>query len=83
MPHRLTEDLLRRASQWKAFHEWEQNRRDEALTLPVRVAWYASAFDFVNKSLRRRAISNKPDKTALVRHLQACLKHVKPGDRHG
>ena len=80
MSHRLTEGLLRRAAQWKAFHEWEQSRRDDLLTFGERVAWYAAAFDFVKNSLRLTSTFDKREKANLVRHVHARLKFLKRND---
>ena len=82
MAHGLTEDLLRRAAQWKAFHEWERNRHDDLLTLPERVAWYVAAFDFVKNSLATPITSDKREKANLVRHVHARLKFLKRNDRN-
>jgi hypothetical protein len=82
MAHSLTEGLLKRANQWKAFHEWEQNRRDVFLTFEERVAWYAAALDFTRHSLGMAITADKREKTNWVLHLHSRLKHLKRSDRN-
>ncbi len=82
MASSLTEALLRRSSQWQAFHEWERNRADAVLPICERVAWYVAAFNFVTNLPRNVAAEDKSEKIKQVRTLQARLRHSKQSDRN-
>ena len=81
MASSLTEALLRRSSQWQAFHDWERNRADTVLTMDERVAWYVAAFNFVRNLPQKVVIEDKSEKIKQVRNLQARLRHLKLSDR--
>jgi hypothetical protein len=81
MTHALTEALLKRASQWEAFHEWERARVDALLTTDERVSWYAAAFDFVQDLPAPAMIRDMPAKVDQVRDMHERLKHLNRSDR--
>jgi hypothetical protein len=83
MAYSLTDALLKRASQWNAFHKWEQNRPEAFLTIGERVAWYVGAFSFVARSLEIPISAERHEKTDLVRHIQSRLKYLKRSNRNG
>ena len=81
MASNLREALLKRSSQWQAFHEWEQNRPDVLLSVDERIAWYVAAFDFVRNLPQKVVTQDKLEKIKHVRTLQARLRHLKQSDR--
>jgi hypothetical protein len=78
----LKEALLKRNREWEAFHEWERGAHAE-ITIEERVEWYAAAFDFVRSLPAKTATEVLQDKISRIRDVQARLKHLKPGYRHG
>jgi len=78
----LTEALLKRRSQWQAFHQWEGNRTDAVLPIGERVAWYVAAFNFVRDLPQKVTPEDKSEKIAQVRTLQTRLRHLKQSDRN-
>jgi len=78
----LTEALIKRSSQWQAFHDWESNRADAVLTIGERVAWYVAAFNFVRNLPQKVATEDKSEKIEQVRTLQARLRYLKQGERN-
>ena len=69
--------LAGRQAQWDAFHEWQQGRAPEHISLEERVAWYLSAFDFSRQFLKPRTEADLETKVQYMRRLHerlACLK---------
>jgi hypothetical protein len=83
MAARLTEALLKRASQWKAFHEWERNRTVVVLSFAERVEWYAAAYDFSRSLPGLPSSTNKDEKIARVQSLHTRLKYLNESIQDG
>lgn len=76
----LRQALLNRAKQWKTFHEWVEEHGRGDLTIEERVAWYVSAYDFVQR-LHGLPTADKQEKTSQIRTLHdrlKCLNSTRP-----